>query len=151
LVFYDQWLWLVIVVIGLLLAMTELLIGVDMGLDLVFIGSGFVVGGLVTWPFHSWPATLIASGVVCAGYIAIGRRYVHRWSAARSERTNVDAIIGKHGIVLKGMARNIIGSVKVGNENWRAVANEELRQGDEIEVVEIKGVTLTVKKAIGGS
>ena len=149
--FLDQWLWLILMVVGLLLAMTELLIGVDTGLDLVFIGSGFVLGGLVTWPFHAWPLTVIVAGVICVSYVAIGRRYVHRWTAARSERTNVDAIIGRRGIVLRGISRNINGLVKVGNEQWRAIADEEIQEGNEIEVVEVKGVTLTVKKARGGS
>lgn len=149
--FLDQWLWLIIMIVGLLSAAVELFIGIDTGLDLVFIGSGFVVAGLATWPFHSWSITVIVAGVACIGYVAIGRRYVHRWTAAKSERTNVDAIIGRRGIVLKGVGRNVNGLVKVGNEQWRAVASEEIPEGNEIEVAEVKGVTLTVKKVQGGN
>jgi len=146
----DQWLWLIFVIIGLILAAMELFIGVDTGLDLVFIGSGFVVGGLVTWPVHLWWVTVVVTGVACIGYVAIGRKYVHRWTASRNERTNVDAIIGRHGVVLKGINRNVNGLVRVGNEKWRAVADEEMAEGEEIEVAEVKGVTLTVKKVQGG-
>jgi membrane protein implicated in regulation of membrane protease activity len=146
----NQWLWLVFVIAGLLMASMELFIGIDTGLDLVFIGSSFIFGGLVTWPVHSWWVTVVVSGVACIAYVAIGRKYVHRWTASKKEKTNVDAIIGKHGIVLKTIGRNVIGLVKVGNEEWRAVADEEISEGSEIDVAEVKGVTLTVKKARGG-
>ena len=52
--FPDSWLWLVFVIAGVVLVLLELVIGVETGLDLVFIGSAFVIGGLVSWPFHSW-------------------------------------------------------------------------------------------------
>jgi membrane protein implicated in regulation of membrane protease activity len=142
----DQWLWLIFIIIGLMLAAMELFVGVDTGFDLVFVGSGFVVAGLATWPFYSWYITVIVTGVICIAYVAIGRRYVHRWTATRSQKTNVDAIIGRRGIVLKSVGRNSIGLVKVGNESWRAVADEEITEGSEIEVAEVKGVTLTVKR-----
>jgi membrane protein implicated in regulation of membrane protease activity len=104
----------------------------------------------VTWPFHSWVVSLVVVCIICIAYIAIGRRYVHRWRAVKTERTNVDAIIGKRGIVLRNITSNINGLVKVGNEKWQAVADEEIQEGSEIEVVEIKGVTLTVRKTGGG-
>jgi membrane protein implicated in regulation of membrane protease activity len=138
-------------IVGLLLSMIELLIGVDTGLDLVFIGSSLFLGGLVTWPFHSWELTVIVAGVICIAYVTIGRRYVHRWTTTKKEKTNIDTIIGKQGIVVKDVGRNVNGLVKVGNEQWRAIAEEEIKEGNEIEVVEIKGVTLTVRKTGGGS
>ncbi|MBM2824845.1 MAG: conserved rane protein of unknown function [Dehalococcoidales bacterium] len=147
----DLWLWLIIVVVGLLLAMMEVLIGVDAGLDLVFVGSSFILGGLVTWPFHSWAITVIVVGVTCVAYVAIGRRYVHKWTLVKQEKTNVDAVIGRRGVVLRDIGRNVNGLVKVGNEQWRATADEEIKEGAEIEVVEVKGVTLTVKNAEGGN
>ncbi len=149
--FWDQWTWLLVMVIGLLMALIELIIGVDTGLDLVFIGSSFILGGLVTWPFHTWWLTLIVVVIICAVYVAIGRRYVHKWTLVRQEKTNVDAIIGKRGIVLKDISRNENGLVKVGNERWRAVADQDIKESTEVEVVDVKGVTLTVKKAEGGS
>ena len=149
--YFDRWLWLIFMIAGLLLSMVELLIGVDMGLDLVFIGSSLFLGGLVTWPFHSWYLTVIVTGVICIAYVTIGRKYVRKWVAVKKESTNIDAIIGKRGIVLRSIGRNVDGMVKVGSEQWRAVANEEITEGVEIEVVEIKGVTLIVKKIEGGS
>lgn len=151
LMFADSWVWLIFVVIGLIFASVELFIGIETGLDLVFIGSTFVVGGLVTWPFHSWVLTVIVVGVICIAYVVLGRRYVHRWTAVRKSRTNVDAIIGKQGIVLRSIVRNDHGIVKVDYEQWRARADEDIDEGSEIVVTGISGATLDVKKAEGGN
>ena len=148
--FPDLWLWLIFVIVGLLFALVELIIGVETGLDLVFIGSAFILGGLVTWSFHSWILTVIVTGVICIAYVALGRRYVHRWTAVRKSRTNIDAIIGKQGIVLREISKNIDGLVKVGNEKWRARAEEAIKEGDEVVVNSVSGVTLIVEKIKGG-
>ncbi len=148
--FPDLWLWLIFVIVGLLFALVELIIGVETGLDLVFIGSAFILGGLVTWPFHSWILTVIVTGVICIAYVALGRRYVHRWTAVRKSRTNIDAIIGRQGIVLRSVAKNVDGLVKIGYEQWRARAEEVIKEGDEVVVTGISGATLIVQKIKGG-
>ena len=142
----DSWVWLVFLVIGLLLVLLELFLGVDTGLDLVFLGSAFIIGGFVTWPFHSWVLTLAVTLVICIAYVFVGRRYVHRWTLTRKEKTNIDTIIGKKGIVLQSLVPLSSGLVKVGNEEWRAKAEESIEKGDEIVVTAISGVTLTVEK-----
>ena len=114
--FPDSWVWLIFISIGLLMILLELIVGVGTGLDLVFLGSAFIIGGLVTWPFHSWVLTLIITLVICIAYLVLGRRYVHRWTATRKEKTNIDAIIGKNGIVLQRLTPGVNGLVKVGNE-----------------------------------
>ncbi len=149
--FSDLWLWLIFVIIGLSLVLLELIVGVETGLDLVFIGSTFILGGLVTWPFHSWLLTVIVTSIICVAYVALGRRYVHRWTAASKAKTNIDAIIGRQGIVLKSVAKNVDGLVKIGYEQWRGRAEEDIKQGDEIVVTGISGATLIVEKIKGGN
>jgi membrane protein implicated in regulation of membrane protease activity len=146
--FADSWLWLVFLVAGVALAALELLVGVDTGLDLVFIGSAFLVGGFAGWLADSWEVVVLGTGVICVAYVAVGRRYVHRWTAVAKERTNVDAVIGLKGTVLKAIAANGDGIVKVGNEEWRARSAEDVSAGAEITVTSIRGVTLTVEKSV---
>ncbi len=148
--FPDLWLWLVFLIVGLLLVLLELIVGVETGLDLVVIGSVFIIGGLATWPFHSWLLTVIITSIICVAYVALGRRYVHRWTTVRKAKTNIDAIIGRQGIVLRSITRNVDGLVKVGNEQWRARAEEDIKKGDEIVVISVSGVTLIVEKIKGG-
>ena len=128
--------------------------GGDLGkyaaLDLVFIGSALVLGGLIGWPFSTWPPVVVASGIICIVYVFIGRRYVKRWIQIKETRTNVEAIIGSRGMVLKGITRHDAGRVKVGGQEWRASADEDIAEGSEIVVNAIRGVTLIVSKN-GGS
>ena len=149
--FPDLWLWLIFAVVGLLMVLLELIVGVETGFDLVFLGSAFIIGGLVTWPFNSWILTVIVTTVICIGYIALGRRYVHRWKVSGKSKTNIDAIIGRNGVVIKDITTVNDGLVKVGNEQWRARAEEEIKEGDEIVVTGVSGVTLIVEKTKGGN
>ena len=149
--FSDLWLWLIFAAVGLLMVLLELLVGVETGFDLVFLGSAFIIGGLVTWPFNSWILTVIVTSVICVAYVALGRRYVHRLKASGISKTNIDAIIGRKGVVIKDITTVNDGLVKVGNEQWRARAEEEFKEGDEIVVTGVSGVTLIVEKTKGGN
>lgn len=149
--FSGSWIWLIFVVLGLLLILLELIIGVEAtGFDLVFLGSAFILGGLVTWSAHSWVVTLVVTSVICAAYIFIGRRYVHRWTAVRKSKTNIDAIVGRTGIVVRSISRSIDGRVRVGNEDWKARATEDIEEGIEIVVTGVSGATLIVERTKGG-
>jgi membrane protein implicated in regulation of membrane protease activity len=144
--FVDTWLWLIFVGIGLVLVLMELFLGVDTGLDLVFIGSALILGGLITLALESWVWTAVAAGVIAAGYIAIGRRYLHRHIAVDAVKTNIDTIIGKSGTVLEPVTPGQDGIVRVGNEDWRARSESSLEKGDSVTVAGLSGVTLTVEK-----
>ena len=148
--FADSWLWFVFVLAGLLMCLLELLVGVETGYDLVFTGTACIVGGLIAWPFESWPVVLVASGTVSASYVLFGRRYLHRKVLAGRERTNVDAIVGRKGVVLERVADNDVGLVRVGYERWRARADAVIQEGEEVVVTGVSGVTLTVERSEGG-
>jgi membrane protein implicated in regulation of membrane protease activity len=148
-VFFDSWAWLLFIGVGLALMILELLLGIDTGLDMVFIGTALVLGGLVTLALHSWVWTAVVSGVICLAYVFIGRRYIHRRTAVAASKTNIDLIIGKLGTVEQEIRRGSDGLVKVGNERWRARSDETIAAGEEITVTGITGVTLSVKKSEG--
>ncbi len=148
--FFDSWAWLVFIAVGLVLIILELIIGIETGLDLVFIGTAFVLGGLITLAMSSWVWTAIVTGIICILYVVIGRRYIHKRMAVAKEKTNIDAIIGRTGIVQKDISKNSDGLVKIGYEQWRARAEEDIKEGEEITVTGISGVTLMVKKTEGG-
>ncbi len=147
---FDGWAWLFFIGAGLVLIILELFLGIDTGLDLVFIGTAFVLGGLITLGMKSWAWTALVSGVICLAYVFLGRRYIHRKTAVKAEKTNIDTIIGKTGVVEQDIELDKEGMVKVGYEQWRARALESLKKGEEITVTGVNGVTLNVKKAEGG-
>jgi len=149
--FFDSWAWLIFIAVGLVMILLELIIGIETGLDLVFIGTAFILGGLITLAMNSWVWTAIVTGVICVIYVAAGRRYVHKRMAVAKEKTNIDTIIGKRGIVQKDIDRSNDGLVKIGYEQWRARAEEDIKEGEEITVTGISGATLIVNKTEGGN
>ena len=148
--FAHTWMGLIFAVMGLLLIILEMA-GLEMEFDLIIIGSAFAIGGLITWPFHNWIATVVVVCVLIAIYVGVGRAYVHRrWLAHKAEKTNIDTIIGKKAVVKKSITPDEEGRVKVGYEEWRARADEDISEGEHVEIVSVSGVTLTVKKVEGG-
>ena len=78
--FPDLWLWLIFVIVGLFLVLLELIIGVETGLDLVVIGSAFILGGLVTWASQSWWLSDTKSPISIMPSASWHRRTSETWS-----------------------------------------------------------------------
>ena len=67
----------------------------------------------------------------------------------RSVGTNIDAVIGKVGYVISDIKPNQYGVVKVKSEEWTACSvnpEEEILAGEKVEVEDIQGVKVVVKK-----
>ena len=55
----------VFVIVGLFLILLELGVGVETGLDMVFIGSALIIGGLASWVSHSGLVAVIVTCAIC--------------------------------------------------------------------------------------
>lgn len=66
-----------------------------------------------------------------------------------SEKTNVEAVIGLSGPVVKGIERYATGQVKINGQIWSALSEdgEPIETGIKVQVVAVEGVKLIVKKA----
>ena len=63
--------------------------------------------------------------------------------------TNIDAVIGKRGFVVREITPKEVGIVKVKGEEWTAISSDEdevIKKGAEVEVKLIEGVKLVVEK-----
>lgn len=144
--FANEWLWLIFIGVGVALVTLEFLVGIETGFELVSIGTTFALGGIVAWPLDSWLVAVIVTAVLCLIYLTVARKYIRRWVQVRMTPTNVDAVIGRSGVVVKDIARNTPGRVRVGTEEWRASAEEEIKEGEEITIMGVRGTTLIVTK-----
>ena len=61
-------------------------------------------------------------------------------------KTNLDSVIGKHGIVTEDITKYTIGEVKVGGKRWSAKAATTIKKGQMVEILSIEGVKLNVKE-----
>lgn len=80
---------------------------------------------------------LIFTRPIAIKYLKVGRT-----------KTNVNAVIGKTGIVVMPIPEKDRGQVKVGGQIWTAIGldGESFDKDEEVEVVAVEGVKLIVKR-----
>ena len=64
------------------------------------------------------------------------------------EKTNCDNIIGKIGIVTKDIKKHENGRVKIDGKDWMAISKDEIKKDEEVEILQIEGVKLIVRKKV---
>ncbi len=74
------------------------------------------------------------------------RRILEKILKPKSEKTNLDRVIGMTAIVTNSISKNHIGEVKVDGKHWSAISDEKLEKDDEVVVENINGVKLIVRK-----
>jgi membrane protein implicated in regulation of membrane protease activity len=145
----NFWNWMLIGVGGIMIV-AELLMGAVTGFDLALMGLSLVAGGGVGLYFASTKIGLIASGSLAVLYVLfIRQRLRARLTPKGSLPSNVDAILGRSGVVTQKIALHEPGRVKIGDEEWRAVlaadAGDAREAGQSVTVVSAEGVTLSVR------
>lgn len=139
--------WLLLIA-GVLCAVAELALGAATGFDLALIGASLAGGGAIGLLAASWQVGLISAGVFALLYFALFRRWLRSRLHIGSEPSNVDAVVGRTGVVTKRIGEHDAGIVKVGPEEWRAelcVGDPAREVGASVRVVSVEGVTLKVK------
>ena len=146
----GNWVNWLLVIAGVLCVAAELALGALTGFDLALVGASLAAGGVIGLIAQSWHAGLIGAAIFALLYFVLFRRWLKTKLQLKEQASNVDAVVGKTGIVTKriGPAHDC-GLIKVGGEEWRA----ELAQPDSIareigasvQVVSVEGVTLKVQ------
>ena len=62
------------------------------------------------------------------------------------EKTNFDRIINEIGIVTKDIKKHDAGRVKIDGKDWMAVSQEEIKKGEEVEILKIEGAKIIVRR-----
>ena len=145
----NFWNWMLIG-LGGLMVVAELLLGAVTGFDLALMGVSLVAGGGIGLYFASTKIGLIASGSLAFLYVVfIRQRLRARMTSKGSLPSNVDAILGRTGVVTQKIGLHDAGRVKIGDEEWRAVlaagTGDGRDTGQTVTVVSAEGVTLTVR------
>ena len=140
--------WLLIAAGGALV-IAELILGAATGFDLLLTGVALAAGGVIGLTFGSAPIGLLASGVMAIVYYVFLRRWLRSKLVTQHQPSNVDAIVGRIGVVTMRLAEHAPGQVKVGDEVWRAVlaqgAGGPREPGQTVKVESVDGVTLQVR------
>ena len=121
------------------------------GFWLLSVAAGCVVAGLVSLVVPGFLAPAVSFAVATLLSLVGIRPFLlqHVRSSSREIRTNVDALLGRVGVVSEridpGSGR---GRIVVEGEDWRAASlmDTTLEQGARVIVVRVEGTTLFVDK-----
>ncbi len=78
------------------------------------------------------------------------RPIVSKYLRVKVIKTNLDSVVGKIGIVTKGIEDTEHGEVKVLGKYWTAKADTKIKEGSKVEILAIDGVKLIVMEKKGG-
>jgi len=145
----TNWVNWTLVILGVVSIIAELLLGAITGFDLALIGAAMVVGGGIGLFFASTKIGLASAGVLALIYLAFFRRWLKHKLEVKEHPSNVDAIVGRSGVVTARIAQHVPGQIKVGDEVWRAELARESdaarEPGEKVTVDSVEGVTLKVR------
>lgn len=145
----GNWVNWLLVIAGVLCAAAELALGALTGFDLALVGASLAAGGAFGLLTQSWHVGLISAAVLAVLYFLLFRRWLKAKLHVRDQASNVDAVVGKMGVVTKRVGQRDCGIVKVGSEEWRAElaepADAAREVGVDVRIVSVEGVTLKVK------
>jgi len=144
----NLWNW-VLVITGGVMVVAELLMGAATGFDLALMGLAIGVGGGIGLVVGSAKIGLAASATLGLAYLVFFRGWIKSKLHSPEQATNVDAVVGRTGVITVRIAQHEAGQVKVGDEIWRAVlsnAGDTAREpGESVRVEAVDGVTLKVR------
>ena len=133
--------WLII---GILLLITEMI------QPIVFLFFFFGFSAVLTALLVYFGATLFVSLIFFLSFslalILFVRPLIVRYSKFQSASSQMDELIGKTGIAIEPIAPHEFGLVKVSGKDWSAESQDTIAQGSEVEVLEVEGTHLIVKR-----
>ncbi|HKV05245.1 MAG TPA: NfeD family protein [Candidatus Acidoferrales bacterium] len=145
----GNWVNWLLVIGGIICVIVELSLGAFTGFDLALVGGSLAVGGAVGLVAGSAEIGLLAAGALALIYLAAFRSWLKSHLTVKDHPSNVDAVVGRTGVVTKKIAPYAPGMVKLGGEVWRAElagGQDAARDaGAEVTVESVEGVTLKVR------
>ena len=136
--------WMVWIAIGVICMIIEIF---TPGFLFLSFGLGAIITGLITLAnIDLWLQLLIY--IVVTFILFINLRKLSKKLIKEEIPTNVNALIGKKGIVTNTIPDSDRGTVKIGGEFWSAVSSDDtkIKLDQKIEVTAIDGNKLIVKK-----
>lgn len=137
------YLWLAAMVVFLIIE-----IGTP-GLVFACFAVGALGGGLASIMTDSYLIQLAVFAFVTIILIPMTRTLAKKITKESPRKTNVDAMIGMPGIVIKPIdSASEVGQVRVEGQIWQAIASEPIDEGAKITVDKVQGARLYITKTV---
>lgn len=138
--------WLIIAVICLIIE------AITVGLTTVWFAAGAVVALILSLFDVSIPVQIIVFLAVSICLLVFTRKIFVNKLKTGSEKTNIDALIGCEGLVVRNIGDFSAGQVKLNGQIWTAVGRDPdavIPSGTPVRVIAIEGVKLVVEPLKG--
>jgi len=137
--------WMIWITIGVICIIIEIF---TPGFLFMSFGIGAIITGLFTLLIDNLAWQILIFALVTFLFFLLLRKFSKKLISKDYEQTNVQALIGKKGIVIKDIQSSERGYVKIGGEEWSAVSEVEniLLKDTKIIVQKIDGNKVVVKK-----
>ena len=133
--------WIILAIVFLI---GELLTG---GFYLLSIGLGSIAAAILNYLQFDLTIQIMAFIIITLIFIFISRPLYKRLNKNTADKkSNTERLIGLKAKVTEDIGPHKIGTIKVKGEVWKAISDEEISEGEEVEIIEIEGVKLKVKK-----
>lgn len=133
--------WIILAIIFLF---GELLSG---GFYLLSIGLGAIAAAILNYLQFSITLQIIAFILITVIFILISRPLYKKLNKNTvDKKANTERLIGLKAKVTEDIDSHKIGNINVNGEVWKAISDEKISKGETVEITEIEGVKLKVKK-----
>ena len=133
------------IIFAIVLLIGELLTG---GFYLLSIGIGAIAAAIMNYFQFSLTIQIIVFILVTIIFILLSRPLYRKLNRnATDKKSNTERLIGLNAKVIEELDPHKIGTIDVNGEIWKAISDEEIGKGEKVEIIEIEGVKLKVKKA----
>lgn len=135
--------WLVLFAVCLIAEIATL------GLTTIWFAGGALVSTILAMCTDSFTLQVFVFSLVSLLLLFTTRPVAKKFFSKKMEKTNVESMIGKHVIVSSDIDNlKAVGQAKVNDIEWsaRSTTDEIIKAGTEVEIVEVSGVKLIVKK-----
>lgn len=120
---------------------------ISLGLVCIWFAGGAVGAAIAAMLGASFLVQFIVFLVISAVLVAATRPLAKKRLNAKTEKTNVDALIGQTGIVEETVTPHKTGQVKADGKIWTATCEAgEIKKGAIVVIKSIKGVTIMVEE-----
>ena len=132
------------IIFAIVLLIGELLTG---GFYLLSIGLGAIAAAIMNYFQFSLTIQIIVFIIATIIFILLSRPFYRKLNRnATDKKSNTERLIGLNAEVIEDLGSHKIGTIDVNGEIWKAISNEEIAKGEKVEIIEIEGVKLKVKK-----
>ena len=112
----------------------------------IWFAIGALVSFIVSLYVEDMTIQIAVFVVVSIISLLLTKKIVKKVRGKEPERTNLDRVIGKVGIVTEEITKLEPGEVKVDGKKWSAISNKKIKVGSKVEILSIDGVKLNVKE-----